>query len=445
MAIFKRNIDSRTRNVMVNAVASGAMKVCTMMCSFIIVPITIDYLNPENYGVWMAITSILYWIAFCDIGLGNGMRNYMAEAIAKGNWNAARSYFSTALIYLSAIALAIGLIAAPLIYMCDLNTLLNSQSLSSEMLINAVTVAIVFSLMQFVVKCVGMVYVALQKYAINDLITFLGSLTSVTIIYLLTKTTDGNLLYVVFAFTATPVLFFILAAIPLLNKYPELKPNFRYLNADSAKKVVYKGFGFFIIQITSCLVIFGSANVFMSHYCGPEQVTVYNIAYKLFNTLVIGYTIVMSPLWNAYTDAATKGDYAWIKKAFKRSLYMWMLTVIGGVILLLISRDLYQLWIGDNVTVTFEVSLCVLAYICAFNFNNCVTYLINGLNKIRVQTITSVVFTAIYLIAIYMIKGRFGIIGISLSMAIAYILMALIHLYQCYLFINNKATGIWNK
>jgi hypothetical protein len=30
-------------------------------------------------------------------------------------------------------------------------------------------------------------------------------------------------------------------------------------------------------------------------------------------------------------------------------------------------------------------------------------------------------------------------------MTLAYFFMSIIHLYQCYLFINNKAHGIWNQ
>ena len=81
-----------------------------------------------------------------------------------------------------------------------------------------------------------------------------------------------------------------------------------------------------------------------------------------------------------------------------------------------------------------------------FNFNNCVTYLINGLNKIKVQIITSVTGTAAYLAAVCLfIKGDYGIYGISVSMCAVYLLMALVHLNQCRLLANNRAHGIWNE
>lgn len=440
-----RKSDKRTQNVLKNTILSAGMKVASLICSLLIVPITIDYLSPENYGVWMAITSILYWFAFMDVGLGNGMRNYMAEAISREDYHSARSYFSTAVFLLSLIALTIGVICIPLLYLVDLNFIFNTTNIPTIQLANVLTIAISFSLLQFVAKNVGMVYVAMQKYAINDMIVFAGSFSSVIIVYILTKTTASNLAYVVTAFTALPALAFAIAAIPLIIKYPQLIPSINSIDFKSARKIVTKGMGFFLIQITSCLVIFGSANVIISHFCGPEEVTVYNVAYKLFHVLVVGYTIIISPLWNAYTDAYAKQDYTWIRKAFRKSLLFWGGSVVCGLMMLALSGWFFERWIGNSVHIPFAVSACVLAYVCMLNFNNCVTYLINGLNKIRIQIITSVMTTLIYLIAVFIIKDRFGIIGISLSMVGAYIIMSIVHLYQCNLFIKNKAKGIWNK
>jgi len=56
--------DARTLNVVRNTFFSGLMKACSLLCSLIVVPITINYLNTENYGIWMAMTSIIYWFAF---------------------------------------------------------------------------------------------------------------------------------------------------------------------------------------------------------------------------------------------------------------------------------------------------------------------------------------------------------------------------------------------
>ena len=451
MSINFRNIqqrilkgDVRIHNVIINIMMSGIMKAATLACSFVMVPITIDYLNTENYGIWMAMTSILYWFAFFDVGLANGMRNYLSEALSLGDYVKARSYFSTAIFLLSGIAMMIGCASVPVVYLCDFKSLFNTQSIDSSFLANVLAIAIIFSLIQFVVKTIGVVYIAMQKYAINDFITFLGNLTSVIAIFILTKTTEGNLLYVVLAFTGLPVLIFTLASIPLLKQYPQLMPSLKSIDIETAKKVITKGLGFFIIQITSCLVIFGSANMFISYFCGPEQVTVYNVSYKLFNILVIGYTILISPLWNAYTDAAAQDDYNWIRKIFKKSLKLWAISVLVGLLLLALSGWFLHLWIGDRVHVPFILSACILLYVCMFNFANCTAYLLNGMNKIRVEMIVSVVASILYLLTFGIWGDKLDVKYIVLAMALSYGVMGIIYLYQSKLIINRKAKGIWN-
>ena len=437
--------DKRSANVVRNSFISGILKIATLACSLLMVPITIDYLNQENYGIWMAMTSILYWFVFLDVGLGNGLRNYLAEALSRNDIPSARSYISTAFVMLSGISVVLAFVFIPLVYVFDLNEVFHTTSIPGSELAKVLVIAVAFSLVQFVAKNVGMIYIAMQRYAVSDFITFLGSVSSLAVVFVMTKTMAPDLAKVVTAFCGMPVLMFILAYIHLVIRYPELRPSFNSINLPVAKKIVGKGLGFFIIQITSCLVIFGSANIFISHYCGPEQVTVYNVSFKLFNVLIIIYTILISPLWNAYTDAAVKGDYEWIGRSFRRSLLLWFLSVVAGLVMLALSSMFFKLWIGDSVDIPLSVSVCVCIYVCMFNFNNCVTYLINGLNKIRVQIITSVIATLLYLICIYVIKDRYGVIGISLAMTAAYLFMAVVHLYQCRLLVSQKAKGIWNR
>jgi O-antigen/teichoic acid export membrane protein len=442
--IFKSN-DKRNNMLYNNIILSAVLKIIGLSCSLLIVPITLNYLNKEVYGIWLTMSSILYWFSFFDIGLGNGMRNYLTQAISNDNYELGRSYLSTTLLMLFIIAIIIAVIAIVPMSLLNLNNVFNTKAISGNALRNVMIVSVIFTLALFVVKNIGFVFVALQKYAFNDLLLVSGNIISLLIIYVLTKTTEGNLMYVVMAFTITPVIVFLLASIPIFIKYPQLKPNIKSIDKSLGHQIVGKGLGFFFIQITSCLVIYGSSNLFITQFCGPSTVTVYNIAYKYFNLIAIAYTIVISPMWNAYTDAYVKGDMQWISHTFNHALKMWMITIIGGFVMLAISGVFYHFWIGKSVVIPFSVSASVLAYIGMFNLNNCATYLLNGLNKIRVQIYTSFIFTVFFLIVVTLLGRNFGVIGIILSMTISYGLMSMIHLYQCRLLIKQKAKGIWNK
>lgn len=437
--------DKRSKTVRNNALMSAVLKIIGLSCSLFIVPVTLGYLDNEVFGIWLTMSSILYWFAFFDIGLGNGMRNYLAEAFARNDFDTARSYISTTFVMLIGLSFIIGLIMIVPVFLLDMNSVFNTTAVSGIELRNVMVVALVFTMALFVVKNIGLIFVAMQKYAVNDFLSVSGTVLALLVIYILTKTTGGSLMNVVLAFTVIPVVVFVLAAIPIFRKYRNLRPTLSSVDKKLGSKIVGKGLGFFFIQITSCLVIYGSSNLFITQFGSPKDVTVYNIAYKFFNLLAIAYTIVISPMWNAYTDAYVKGEMKWIENMFRRAIKIWVLSVLGGMLMLAFCNVFYRLWVGDSVSVPLSVSASVLFYISMFNFNNCVTYLLNGLNKIRVQIITSVVVTAAYLIVVYVFGSKFGIVGVVLSMAFSYAIMAIIHIYQCRLLIGQKAKGIWNK
>lgn len=437
--------ESRNRMLLRNVLFSGILKVVGLLTSLFIVPVTINYLNNEVYGIWMTITSILYWITTFDIGLGNGMRNYLAEALATNDTMLGKKYISTTMLLLSLIALSMAIVLLYPLITINFNSFFNTNAIAGNELRMAVVIAVGFTLMNFVLKNIGMIFVAMQKYAINDLLSISGNVIALIIIYILTKVTTGNLVLVVLAYTMTSCVAFLLAAIPLFWKHPELKPSLRFFDKSLGKKIVGKGLGFFVIQISSCLVIFGAANFFITQSCGPAAVTTYNIAYKFFNLLVIAYTIILAPMWNAYTDAYVKGDMQWIKATFNKALKFWVLSICGGLGMLLICNLFYKLWIGNMVNVPLSVSASTLVYVCFFNLNNCATYLINGLNKIFVQIIISLAVTALYIITVLAFGRKLGVEGIVLSMAASYAVMSVVHLYQCRKLINGKARGIWNK
>ena len=437
--------NSRNRMLRNNILLSGVIKAVGLLTSLLVVPATLDYLDKEQYGIWMTISSILIWFSFFDVGLGNGMRNYLAQSISAGDFRKGRIYLSPTLAMLTCIAVLLILVSTVCTFSFDLNKVFNTTAVGNLQLTVALLIATVFTLIQFVVKNVGLVYVAMQGYAINDLLIVSGNVVALIIVYIITKTTETNLLYVVLTFTATPVVIFMLAAIPLFKKHPQLRPSLSSIDQAFARQILGKGLGFFFIQITSVLVIFGGANIFIAQALGQEAVTTYNIAYKFFNLLIIAYTIVIAPMWSAYTDASVKGDFVWIESTLKRTLAVWGLTLVAGFAMLALSGLFYRLWVGESVLVPFTVSCCVFVYASLFNLNSGVTALINGVNKIQVQIITSVVITVLYIVAVSFWGMRHGIEGIVICMAASYAIMSLIHLYQCRLIISRRARGIWNK
>ena len=78
-----------------NIAASLVLKCVSILVSLQVVPLTIDYINPTKYGIWLTLSSIIAWLSYFDLGFAHGFRNYFAEAKAKGDIKLAKEYVST--------------------------------------------------------------------------------------------------------------------------------------------------------------------------------------------------------------------------------------------------------------------------------------------------------------------------------------------------------------
>ena len=109
MYIYNKFIDrykqsgERSKKSVVNIILSFGAKGISIITQLLIVPMTINYVNPTQYGIWLTLSSIIAWIGFFDLGFGNGMRNKVAEAIAKGDVELAKRYVSTTYFAIGAI------------------------------------------------------------------------------------------------------------------------------------------------------------------------------------------------------------------------------------------------------------------------------------------------------------------------------------------------------
>ena len=78
-----------------NILASFLIRGGSIAISLVLVPLTINYVNPSKYGIWLTLSSIVAWFSFFDIGLTQGLRNRFAEAKAKAEDHISQVYVST--------------------------------------------------------------------------------------------------------------------------------------------------------------------------------------------------------------------------------------------------------------------------------------------------------------------------------------------------------------
>jgi O-antigen/teichoic acid export membrane protein len=102
--------DARSKKLKRNIAGSLLVKGGSIAIGLVLIPMTIHYVSPPQYGIWLTLSSIIGWFSFFDIGFGHGLRNKFAEAVAKGDVELAKTYVSTTYAILTLIVTAVFLL-----------------------------------------------------------------------------------------------------------------------------------------------------------------------------------------------------------------------------------------------------------------------------------------------------------------------------------------------
>ena len=357
-----------------NIAASLVLKCVSILISLQVVPLTIDYINPTKYGIWLTLSSIIAWLSYFDLGFAHGFRNRFAEAKAKGDIRLAKEYVSTTYAVLFLLFSVILLITLMVNKYLNWSSILNIDAVYNEEL------HIVFGLLAcfFCINIVASVFTTMltadQKPALASLIQTGGQVLAFVCIYILTKNTTGSLSALALAFSGIPCLLLLVVSILMFygKRYKIVAPSLHYIRFSLTKKILGLGGQFFVIMI-SMLFIFQFINIILSRVEGPEAVTQYNIAYKYFNVLNMVFVIVLTPFWSAFTDAYVKKDYNWMSGIVKKLEFLWLLCIPILILMVLCSNFFYQWWVGNSVSISFSLSICMAVFMFFYTSANLYT------------------------------------------------------------------------
>lgn len=437
--------DIRSVKAKKNIVASTLIKGADTLVYLLLVPLTLGYLNPFEYGIWLTLNSILVWVNAFDIGLGSGLRNKLGESIAQNNKEKARSYVSTTFYMLILITIALFTVGYVAISWVDWYELLNVEVESVKNIESIVKISFFFFCVNFIFKFVGNVYQALQLPAVNSFIAFSSHLLSLIVIWVLTKTTSGSLFLVAFVYSIAPPLVYLLCyPITFYRLYPYLAPSLKFFRTTLLKDLLSLGFLFFIFQIMG-IVLFSLSNILISNMFGPEQVTPYNIAYRYFSILLMVSNLLMAPVWAAATDAYSKGEIDWIKRCLRKLKVILFISSLVILIMVLIATHIYRIWVGNQVQIPITLSFFMGVYIFILLWSLCFSSILNGMSKLKVQAI-NIIFEAIAFYPVcWLFAEKYGVIGVVIGMAIVNLPGAILNTIQLNKILDKSATGIWNK
>ena len=445
--IIKKYSSDRSKKTNFNTLLSLFFRGASILLSFILIPLTIKYINPDVYGVWLTLSSLVGWIAIFDIGIANGLKNKLSESLAAEKYFNARILVSTSYLIITLISLFLIFVYLIVNHFVNWQYVFNSPFIPENKLQNVVGIVSIFFLLKFVADIINVVSAAFQMVALSSFLLFLSNLGLTISVWILSKTTESDMLLLAILLSSIPFFISSIASVFLYNtNFKIVKPSLRYINLKESKGIFSLGWQFFILQII-VVVIFQTDNILISHFFDPKEVTNFNVAYKYYSVLAVVFSIILAPYWTSFNEAYFKKEFKWIKDSIKKLIKYFFVSIIVSILMIIISSKFFNFWVGEEIKISLGLSISLSLYVAVMNWNSIFSNFINGVGKIRLQmTFAPLVGVFNITLSIFFIKVlHLDISAIPLANALSLCLGAFIGFIQYQKIINNEAMGIWNK
>ena len=416
--------DPRFSRVLHGSVSGVLGRGLTLLISAITLPLTLRYLGRLEYGIWVTVSTSVVTVAVLDLGVASTLQNFIAEAYAKGDRDAAQRYFATAFWVTMAIVAVLAPLGTLLWHHVDWAALfhLTDPALASSAA-RAVAVAGAFFLLLLPLSLANRVLGGYQQVHVVNYFAMANAVFSLSAI-LVTVLLHGSLVVLMAAYSGA-----MLVGPVGLNLWlcfwqrPWIKP----LPSKVTPRVIHRLFGqgllFFALQLAN-LVVFNSDNLVITHYVGAAAVTPYSVAWKLTQYAALLQGLLIPSLWPAISEAYHKRQMEWIRGTY-RSLEQKTLIGVGAAALLIgiFGRLLIRLWIGQAAVPGVELLwlMALFAFIMSVTSNQAL--LLSATGRVRLEATVGVLAAAVNLVFSLRLVRIMGVEGVILSTILSFLIV----------------------
>ena len=354
----------RYRRAGMTAFTSYIAKGLTMLMGFVSVPLTVHYLGAERYGVWLTISSLLFWVALTDFGLaGNSLVNVLSEAVGNDDREAARHYAASAFWALVAIALIIGGVFMAAFHSIPWRAIFRvSDATSTQELKSTCALVLTLFVINLPLSLLRSLYNAHQDGYLANIWGIVSGVVSLLGLIVVTRL-HGGLPQLVIAVGGVPALVLLANAYhAFVRRYPWLAPAPSAVRWACIRRLLKLGGKYMIMQLAS-LGIYQSQAMIITQMLGPSKVVIFVVAFKVITLPVDLVYMGTAPFISAFGEAKARRDWNWIKGGYRNATFASVaLGVPLAAALAFVAKPLILIWAGPDAVPDTYLILWLFTY-----------------------------------------------------------------------------------
>ncbi len=405
----------RYRRASWTTVTSLLAKGLGAVSSLVSVPLTVGYLGKEQYGLWMAIGSLLTWATLADFGMARGLQNHLSEAYGREDHEQAGRLMSTAFFALLFLAILLGILFIPALYLVPWASILHitEPALLAELRPALGAVMAVF-LLQFPLSVVGQAYAAYQRGHVGNLFGIASSVLSLALLLVVIHERLG-LPWLILASGGLGVGVTLASLTYLVREMPFLRPRLALVTRAAMAGLVRVSTPMLIFELGS-LLINESQLLLIARLIGVAAVTDYSIFLKVFSVPIFFVTMIDGPYVPMFREAYSRGDSVWFREAFFKIQWIKVaLTLLGSVLFLAFGNLATGLLSKQAVRFEWPVWAMAGLLLIVGCWNGTYNNLFMAIERLWTLVLLILLNGLVTVALTYLLASRYGLLGVLIA------------------------------
>nr|WP_264081278.1 oligosaccharide flippase family protein [Pectobacterium versatile] len=382
-------------------------KIISAVLSFITVPILMRTIGVDNYGLWAALVSVLGTIVLFDFGLGQTLKNSIAEYLAREEMHNAKKEILLNVFLamkISVVMLICFFIIFPMVGIWKNNAFI------------AITLY-VFFILTFPLSIGSMILQGSRNIGIQSAITVIPSLFFLFFIFFLPQEYKNAIQNITFFYIISFVFSYAALWFVVFKRFGFKKSEFNtsIFKEKLRKEKINVSIGFFILQLSS-LILYSIGTFIVINAMDSKSAAYYDSLNKIFLFAMSLFNIGIAVFWPEIARMKELKDFSSILKLYKIMLAISILFSLSTLFLAYITPTLGEWWLGDILKIKREDAYFFAALTIVQSLAYAGAVILNAFEDVRIQTYLSVIsIIVMYPLCELFIGLGMGIVSIPFS------------------------------
>lgn len=390
----------------------------SVVSQLVALPLAIAALGIDRFGIYAMLVALLNWMNMAGISITPGLTVQIIRANSNGERDVEVRVFTTAFFFalLVAVCMLIGLQA--IFHAVGIAKLFGAAALPYlEEVEFGLQILAIFLSLSVVLSVIEGAQAGYQNQYVNNLLGTLGSILSILAIVLVVdhRPTIPNLIMAVFG---APLAARLLNMLHLFWYRSYLLPKPGQFSLDALRTMLATGSAFLLTLLgTFCYQSFSI--YWAGRELGPASAALMSVMMMVLTLAGSMLIVFTQPLWPAIQDAASRNDFTWVHRVYRRILCnLTPFIALAALALVLGGEYILDFWLKSGVKIDITTRVLWGIYFLLITWEHINYTVLLGFSRFWFAAIPCFVGALVMLVTCVMLSRVVGIDGIFVALCL---------------------------